>query len=230
MIRAIIIAGRGPTVKEMPSGIPIMAVSSGVFASPYKPKHFCTIDSPKYFTNKVRVDGGWADDPLCRWWNVLHDPVICKHVPSRGYGHGWEKRARDIGRRRVSIEDVMLLLGDKRPDLLGWQPGWQDFPNVTSYHYSRRRPVNFTEQGWLGADDAPTQKSVLFAVQVAARLGYNLMIFAGVDLCDDTMAAMYDSLKQWYPVARRRGIEWQCVSFRSRLAEFMPVTQKEAAA
>jgi len=231
---SIVLAGRGPSIltAQLPEGVPFCAVSSGVFCCHRKPAHFVTMDLPKYFTGKVRLpeDHYWSNDPKCHWWPFLNDPAVAKHVPEGIYRAGWDKKGVPPGKHKtVDIEDIMILLGGvkKRPDLLGWQPGWADFRNVAAHPWDLKHPPNFGPDGPMGTGGEAVAKSVTFAVQLMARLGYRRMYFAGIDMHTRNLKRASDLMRSWLPLAEAAGVEWINLAPQSRLADWMPTVGRE---
>ena len=110
-----------------------------------------------------------------------------------------------------------------RPDLLGYQPCWGDFGNVRGWDYRKSTAVNFGPEGPMGARDAPINRSLWLAVQLAPRLGYRDVVFAGVDLDDEQFSPMLEVLRRWWDLADKQGMRWRVSSYASRLAEFLQV-------
>ncbi len=68
--------------------------------------------------------------------------------------------------------------------------------------------------------------SMLFAVQVLPRLGFDTIYFAGVDLTQPHLKATRDVLTEWYPKARDAGIEWFNLSPLSYLQGVIPDAER----
>lgn len=111
--------------------------------------------------------------------------------------------------------------------LRGWQYTGGDWPDFRQFMNSP-----------LVTGPLPRNNSLLFGVQVAARMGFKRMIFVGCDLQDDYGPPECPSLgsdtsfilQGWHDRAQACGIEWLAASPRSRLAAWMPLYEPEAVA
>lgn len=98
---------------------------------------------------------------------------------------------------------------------------WQMYPNVKTWEYIDAPDPSFTD-GPCVAGPLPRNHSLLFAVQVAARLGFNRCLFVGCDLLDNESWAITDVLQTWWPPAKAAGIVWENASPISSLDAWMP--------
>lgn len=116
-------------------------------------------------------------------------------------------------------------------------PFWSDYPRVVGHEINLKLTLNgqtvdteyeAKEPSWeAGKPLTPCgpmmrNHSLLFAVQVAAHLGYKRQIFIGVDLLQPELYEVSDVLKSWHADAQAHGIEWLCASDISTLNEWMP--------
>jgi len=228
---SIYIVGRGPSLAsyEFDPAITIMAVSSAVFALQVKPQHFCTLDAVKYFDDRhiADRDHSWPNSVHCRWWDFLHDGDVMKHVPLSRHKPGHERTiAVDLQERINAVHggvgDKVMAGFEKYPHALGWQPGWADYTDVHAYPMNPATGLCFdpNEQDAMTGLHA-CSSSMIFAVQVAAWMGFRRLIFVGCDLTHAVYELVTPTLKQWYPAAQKHGIEWVCDTPGSPLAEFM---------
>lgn len=229
----LLIVGRGPSVRgfEFPD-MPIMAVSSGIFAVPpdvRPPAHFVSMDVPKWFfaeLHKPETDYAWQWDIHEPWpfWNNEH---IQKHVPEnlcrRGYyrelpGAVWDvipEYAQDAFRREL-LDNMHQF---------SFQPGWGDFSNVTQWEVKAWTAPNFSDDpiGMTGLGGEGTIRNSWFmAVQVAYRLGYRRLHFIGCDFSGAHYEAHRKRLVPWYELAQAAGMEWFSLSPDSALADVVP--------
>lgn len=106
-------------------------------------------------------------------------------------------------------------------------PWWMDW-NVTLWDTRDEGEPNFGQVGEPvmdhrpGYGDHPRPHSLLFAVQVAALLGYSPLVFVGVDLLGPRLRLIADMLEQWQPLARLAGVDWINLSPVSALRDFVP--------
>ena len=104
-------------------------------------------------------------------------------------------------------------------------------PKVQAWTYQDGPDPNFTlgpiYSGSMVKDDCDQTRhnSLLLAVQIAPRLGYDRLLFIGVDLLDDGLAALSTQLQAWHPKALAMNIAWLNASPLSRLCEWMPYAQ-----
>lgn len=108
-------------------------------------------------------------------------------------------------------------------------PYWRKYPRVCEWEYEVGNLPTFSvlqlgtpEPGPFVTGPLPRNYSLLFAVQVAPRLGFDRLIFIGCDLLDNELHPIADVLKLWHPLARKAGIEWLNASRMSILGEWMP--------
>lgn len=108
---------------------------------------------------------------------------------------------------------------------------WSKLPNVVIHDYVELVEPNFTCEGPIAAGglkksnvDGTWHNSLLFAVQVAPRLGFNRVEFIGVDLLGERIVVS-DQLRAWHRKAQAAGIEWVNLSPLSSLCEWMPTQE-----
>jgi hypothetical protein len=105
-------------------------------------------------------------------------------------------------------------------------PGWDASPCVTVWPMECMKHEPCFTAGDMttpcGRGPYPRLHSLLFAVQVLARLGYQRLVFVGVDLTDNDHMTIADILADWQPLAHAAGIEWVNASPMSTLQCFMP--------
>lgn len=70
--------------------------------------------------------------------------------------------------------------------------------------------------------DQIRHNSLLFAVQIAPRLGYDRLLFIGCDLLDEGLFPISDQLRRWHVHAEAARIEWVNASPLSTLCSWMP--------
>lgn len=241
----IILAGRGSSVYgfDFPPDIPVMAVSSGIFAlrDVETLRYFCALDTPRYLLTPVsRADIAWVNDERVCHWPFWSDALLEKHVPEiiarpghvrPGIPYSVLEQLPEHDRQcieRAFAED---------PSLTGYQPGWLDYPNVKSWgvvpqerpSFDTHAPIGLWSQAAADAGFDAVRHSMLFATQVAARLGYTRHLFIGCDLHGDRFPVQRATMREWWPLARAAGIEWVNLSPSSALAEFLPSMQEVAA-
>ena len=166
----LLIVGRGPSIigfNDWAKYPEIMAVSSAVFAVPVEarpPSHFVSMDVPKWFLeglHEEEVTHAWQNDGHVAPWPFWADARIAKHVP----------------------EDRNCLGRSLQHNLhqFSFQPGWGDFSGVVGWETDYAAHPNFTD-GPIGMhmpDGSQIRNSWFYAVQVAHRLGYRRIFFAG---------------------------------------------------
>lgn len=242
----IILAGRGQSVYgfDFPSDIPVMAVSSGIFAMQGVEtlRHFCALDTPRYLISPIsRADIAWANDPRATHWPFWADANIPKHVPTiiARRGHIRPRIPYSVLEKlpehdRQCIEKVF----DEDPSLTGYQPGWMDYPNVHGWEVIPQAPPSFGGSGPIGlwsqaAEDAgfdAVRHSMLFGIQLAAMLGYRTIMFIGCDLHGDRFPVQRATMREWWPQAIDAGMTWLNLAPESALADFLPSAMQEVAA
>jgi hypothetical protein len=97
---------------------------------------------------------------------------------------------------------------------------WRRWPNITSWPYVEDdfpRNGGPPVVGPLGRGH-----SLLFAVQVAARMGYQRLLFVGVDLLGVEMEPVNRALESWRGWFADHGVELVNASPLSALCEWMP--------
>lgn len=108
---------------------------------------------------------------------------------------------------------------------------WTEHPRVRVWEYDfDLEAPDFTDAaGPLARGPQPKNHSLLFAVQVAALLGYERLIFLGVDLTSNELHTISDVMRLWWPAAQAAGVTWQNASPLSLLEEWMPHCETEEA-
>lgn len=98
---------------------------------------------------------------------------------------------------------------------------WWRYPRVNVWQCKYVNQPNFGRKGAISLheEDHP----LLFAVQVAAKIGYRRCVFIGFD--DEI-----ETLSDWHPHAIDSGLEWLNASRYSALCECMPTYDMEAVA
>jgi hypothetical protein len=242
--RTVIIAGRGPSVYgfDFPEDVPVLAVASAAFALQHVPLWgFCTLDTPKYFMEPLgKAETAWHLDEKARPWPFWASADLVKHVPQVAAKNGhvrpmipYEVLAKLPDHDRKCIEDVFL----ENPSLVGYQPGWLDYPNVRAWDVVPQSPPNFGTDGELGlwsqaasdADFDAVRHSLLFAVQLVARHGFKRVEFIGCDLLGKRFPVQRATMREWMPLAESHGIEWVNLGAGSALGDFMPTSLEVAA-
>lgn len=110
---------------------------------------------------------------------------------------------------------------------------WRNCPYVRVWPYEEKSEPTFVNGETIASGSmlksnvpAPRHNSLLFAVQVAARLGFKRCVFIGCDLLEPGHIPVADMLRQWWPIALQHGIEWQNASPLSTLCEWMPNAER----
>ena len=228
----ILIVGRGPSIRgfDFPD-MPIMAVSSGIFAVPEHkrpPEHFVSMDFPKWFIGELHLaetTNAWQHDEHAPWafWS---DERIAKHIPSerilRGYYRTMPGEVYDVIPPEAQDAFRRQLLDNLHK--FSFQPGWGDFSNVRGWEFHHGGP-SFSDGpiGMIGhGGDGMIRNSWFMAVQVAYRLGYRRLYFAGCDFNGDDYKPHRARLKPWYKMAQDAGMEWVCLTPESALSDVIP--------
>lgn len=215
--------------------MPIMAVSSGIYAVPERlrpPMHFVSMDVPKWFLaelHNTETDYAWQWDTY-EPWPFWSDERIRKHVPSarilRGYyrmmpGAVWDvipEEAQDSFRREL-LDHLHQF---------SFQPGWGDFSNVRGWEVEAGKGPSFSDGpiGMTGhGGEGQIRNSWFMAVQVAYRLGYRRLHFIGCDFLGEHYECHRLRLAPWYKLAQAAGMEWFSVSADSALADIVPMSE-----
>lgn len=236
----LVILGRGPSVyaTALPHGVDVMAVSSGIFVlGPDRPPRlFCTMDPPKYFILPCMGHSSiaWQNDAAASSvqgkWAFWSDAKIEKHVNMTRMKRGHvraipfdlferlPKRLKKYKRRMMQALPAHEM---------GYQPDWGDYPNVRGWPLILGGEANFDDDGPFALNGI--RNSMLFAVQLAHRLGYRTLLFAGCDLNGPGYQEHRNTMERWYGMARERGFRWFNLSAASALAAFVPAATREAA-
>ena len=226
----ILIIGRGKSIYDFdwPQDLPIMAISSGIFAVPEgrKVDHFVTLDQPKFYFEPIHDDGEggitWIQDDSSRHWRFWLDQDIIKHTTSHRLQHMKYKSVPpeimdELPEKWLRSFTKAIL---ECPHALGFQPTWADYPPCKAWPLHKDDGPNFTDEGPLGLSGV--LNSLFFGVQIAYRLGYRRYIFAGVDFNDEIFEPQRAVMREWYKYATECGLEWINTSPESSLAEYMP--------
>ncbi len=231
----LLIVGRGPSAcgLERYRHLPAMAVSSGifVFGRSNPPEHFATLDGVKFFQAGLAKESqhAWQHDGKAECWPFWADPDVTKHVSRRqmrpGSYRSLPPEIYDVIPAHVQPAFNRELLNNMH--LFGLQPSWVDFVNVQGWDIFGEQPMTFTDDGRIGSDGVCN--SMLFAVQVAYRLGYRDLQFLGCDMLDDFNEPAANTLRKFYPAAQAAGMDWVSLSPESRLNEFLPVAAEVTA-
>jgi hypothetical protein len=187
----IIFVGRGNSVLDYDwPDYPIAGISSGIFVKqiPRKPDYFFCLDPPRFWLEPRKI-WRYFGDPKCLWWDILATD-IAKHVPA--------------GKREVNplFDLIHGLPGDNLPDPTLPNPQWDEFPNVTTWKYERTRAINW-DGDILGGND--WGNSVPFALQIAWRLGFKRVHFAGVEW---SMPGWGDVRERMNEIRKQAPLEW----------------------
>lgn len=111
-------------------------------------------------------------------------------------------------------------------------PYWQRNKHVQVWAYEERADPCFDDtrpiaSGGMLKSNVPDirHNSLLFAVQLAPRLGFSRCVFIGCDLLPDGLLPVADTLRSWWPAAQSAGVEWVNASSLSTLCEWMPTAE-----
>jgi len=99
---------------------------------------------------------------------------------------------------------------------------WSKYPRVRAWEYIDSRDVQFGPDGPIVGGPLPRNYSLFFAVQLAARLGYERLIFVGCDLLENELRPINNVMREWWPLAVEAGQEWVNASPLSTFCEWMP--------
>jgi hypothetical protein len=243
--QTVILAGRGPSVYgfDFPPDVPVIAISSAIFACGGLPTLGCfaALDTPQHFlAPQSQADIAWGNDARANHWPFWSAAWLPKHVSDTACKTGYIRPQipYEVLERMGTVErECLNEISKEDPMFSGWQPGWMDYPNVTGWEVIPQDPPNFTEDGPIGlwsqaAADAgydAVRHSMLFGIQLAARLGYRRLMFIGCDLHGDRFPVQRATMREWWPQARDAGMEWANLSPTSALAEFLPSAEEVAA-
>lgn len=221
--------------------------------------HFVTLDEPKCFMAQLmnHCANAWGNDDRARYWPFWNDDSVCKHVlekrrrtvdyipmPFKDIMAAMREWC-DANAAKLTPGDYDFAeirdsfyeaYGEHGAGMHGFQPGWGDYRNVTGWEVKAYRHPRWTGDGPLAVWKSQTDpgaflfNSLLVAVQIATRLGYDELRFIGVDLMKET--GYGDTLtvvmKAWHKHAAKHGYEWVNLSPVSRLAEFVPTVEAVA--
>ena len=230
----LLIVGRGPSIigfNDWAKYPEIMAVSSAVFAVPVEarpPSHFVSMDVPKWFLeglHEEEVTHAWQNDGHIAPWPFWADERIAKHVPEDRNCHGGYRHLPDEI-WKVVPERYHAALGRSLQHNLhqfSFQPGWGDFSGVVGWETDYAAHPNFTD-GPIGMhmpDGSQIRNSWFYAVQVAHRLGYRRIFFAGCNFQEDRFALCGSRARYLWDLAEAAGHEWVNLSPDTAL-DFLP--------
>jgi hypothetical protein len=227
----LLIVGRGESAHKQAHSDTLrhsMAVSSGIFmfGQGNPPEHFCTLDSVKFFQAGLWTERnhGWQYDENARQWPFWANENIAKHVASTRVKPG-TYRTLPPEIYDVIPEYAMLAFNRehaKNTHLFGFQPNWGDYSNVQGWPIDTIATPSFGD-GPIGLGEC--FNSLIMAVQVAHRLGYQDLEFTGCDLLSGGYKQLTAILAAAYPAAQAAGMDWVSLSPQSRLNEFLPVVE-----
>lgn len=244
MSDTILIVGRGPSVHTFDwtsVDCPVLAVSSGIFALPRSIHcdHFVSLDEPKYYMAQLMAQcpGSWGNDPKSRYWPFWADASIVKHVVGARIRHieapllpldiitkAVKARMAVTGEHeelRLVLDAIYREVGSNLANF-GLQPGWGDYQNVRGWEVKALRYPRW-EDGPIAIHRV--YNSLLFAVQVATRLGFRTLKFIGVDLSEEGFASVAKIMRDWHGHAARRGYEWINLGQTSIAGDVIPRPQ-----
>lgn len=228
----LLIVGRGPSIHghRFDLSMPVMAVSSGVFAIPpdMPCEHFVTLDPLKFFMRALSFgDLAWGSDEQVDHRPFWRDETMTKHVLSLRLAPGKFRELPPEVWTAIPARHMAAFQAELGKGLhnFGFQPSWGDCPNVRGWDVFTARPPNFGDNGRadLGLDGVVN--SWLMAVQVAPLLGYTRLHFIGCDFRHDCYGRILETIRRWQDLYRDRGVEWVNLSPASRLADFVPTLE-----
>lgn len=198
---AVYVVGSGPSSSGVDfSAIEdhICAVSSGInVLGDRVPEHFVAMDHPDHFN---------AD--------LFSSSTVCKHVVQAEWRHYLNLKLYEIRQNcampyftRGPVADGDLGIRFRQRADLGQLMIAMGINPVGALTMYGRGIFN---------------NSLLMAVQVMPRMGYDQLVFIGCDLQEPQLHPVADILRAWYPIAQRYEIEWFHASPGSRLASFLP--------
>jgi hypothetical protein len=108
---------------------------------------------------------------------------------------------------------------------------WKRHPNVQAWPYEDGPSPTWTgtlHSGEMVKDDCDQirHNSLLLAVQIAPRLGYDRLLFIGCDMLDEALYPLSQQLHKWHQFALDAGLEWVNASPLSTLCQWMPYAQE----
>lgn len=222
----ILLVGRGPSCHtvDWPEDMPVMAVSSGIYAIPeskrHRIRHMATLDAPKYFMHGLHapeMEHAWQNDPTVSRWRFWDDARVQIHTQ--------DVRVEATGTFRELPEQIWDVIPDharaafqrelsRNLHLFGFQPSWGDCANVRGWKNEFYGPdpawIDFSE-GDHPVVRGNTNNSMVFAVQIAHRMGYERLHFVGCDFANSDPACfgnLIALLSDWYQMACEQGKEW----------------------
>lgn len=230
----LLVVGRGPSACgfDWPDGVPTLAVSSGVFVFPpgRKPVHFCTLDEPKYFQDQLTEhESVWAKSEHIHYWPFWSDPDIVKHVKAAKYRTCRYRpfdfeTALDACPNEEAMRNLIREYG-KVQHQFGLQPGWADFPSVFGWDTDDDGPMTFVDGETPGMDGF--LNSLAFGIQIGHQIGYDPLIFVGVDLDGAHYLNLRKRFLGWKYFAETQGKTWLCGTDKSPMSAFMECANAE---
>jgi hypothetical protein len=103
-------------------------------------------------------------------------------------------------------------------------PQWEVHPRTRAWAFGPGNTPDFLdpEVPCVQGEQMCHNHSLLFATQVASKMGYRRLIFLGVDLTSNELHQIDDTMHQWHPRALDQGIKWENASPLSLLQAWMP--------
>lgn len=149
----------------------------------------------------MAVSGGILAVPMCEHFCSLDRPIC------------WPRWVLDSD------------LFDKHVALNSFHPAWlKASDRVRGWKYMDVQEPDFSTNpdAVIAAGPLPINYSLLFAVQLAPKLGYKRCVFMGCDMLLNELSPIGDVLEAWWPRAKSMGIEWFNASPISILRAWMP--------
>ncbi len=234
----LLIVGRGESISEFgdwDSYQDILAVSSAIFIVPESARgrvQFAAQDDAKFYLeglHRAETLHAWQHDPRCKHWHFWKDGSVPKHVPADRNQHGGYRQIPDgvweAMPQRYHAQFAKSITFNQHQ--WGLQPNWGDFPGCVGHEVKYIDLPNFSDTGPIGLSidgpkgRIPMRNSFFFTVQVAHRLGFRRLFFAGVDFLDNRFKLSADRARVTYERAKPHGHEWFNLSSNSELG-FLP--------
>ena len=100
---------------------------------------------------------------------------------------------------------------------------WAKYPNTVQFEYRVGNGLpNFSDHGPIDVGPLPRNYTLLAAVQLVPRLGFDRLIFAGTDLNDNELMPIAEVIKEWHPIAVDEGMRWEIAAPGSALEDTLP--------
>jgi hypothetical protein len=196
----VLIVGSGPSAEDFDfhgwEGH-VCAVSSGIGVLPRPPEHFVSMDHPRHFN---------AD--------LFSSVDICKHVIADEWRH-------HLNLKQYELRQYAIAPNFCRGPVSDGDLGIRFRQRMVSDQFLLAhgiRPAG-AEAHW---GQGIFNNSLLMAVQVMPRMGYDRIVFVGCDLKLPQLQPVASVLHTWHPIAERFGVEWLNASPASALANFLP--------